>query len=258
MNLSFLKDAMIGKGVPKPISGTLSGHAAGEPFDKHVESLLHSKFPNSIKRQFTYLNELFSLNPTCTTFEDRRDLIKSEVARLLLMRGRASVTDWSIDNLFEEKQNDTADILLVDKVPATKFQIIDVKTTNITKQGQPPNIISAEKLANACVKMIDTNDFDSIKITYIGVNWELSGNTLLCKDVSIKELFKTNPNELYINWVAAQQIQFKVDDLSQTFNGNTEEWCKKYLEKYITSCKEYTEKKLKKLEPLAKYIKQST
>jgi len=255
MDLSFLKDAMVGKGVSKPISGTLSGHAAGEPFDKHVESLLHSKFPNSIKRQFTYLNELFSLNPKCTTFEDRRDLIKSEVARLLLMRGRASVTDWSIDNLFEEKQNDTADILLVDKVPATKFQIIDVKTTNITKQGQPPNIISAEKLANACVKMIDTSDFETIKITYIGVNWELSGNTLLCKDVSIKELFKTNPNELYINWVAAQQIQFKVDDLSQTFNGNTEEWCKTYLKKYITSCKEYTEKKLKKLEPLAKYIK---
>jgi hypothetical protein len=25
-----------GTSVPKPISGTLSGHAAGEPFDKHV------------------------------------------------------------------------------------------------------------------------------------------------------------------------------------------------------------------------------
>lgn len=255
MNLSFLKEEMVGKGVPKPISGTLSGHAAGEPFDKHVESLLHAKFPNSIKRQFTYLNELFLLNPSCITFEDRRDLIQSEVARQLLLRGKASVANWSIDNPFEEKQNDTADILLVDKVPATKFQIIDVKTTNITKHGQPPNIISAEKLANACAKMIDTNDFDTIKITYIGINWELNGNLLLCRDVSIKELFKTNPNELYINWVAAQQIQFKVDDLSQTFEGNTEAWCKQYIEKYITSCKDYTEKKLKKLEPLSKYLK---
>ena len=25
-----------GASVPKPLSGTLSGHAAGEPFDKHV------------------------------------------------------------------------------------------------------------------------------------------------------------------------------------------------------------------------------
>lgn len=255
MNLSFLKDEMIGKGVPKPISGTLSGHAAGEPFDKHVESLLHSKFPNGIKRQFTYLNELFAQNPSCTTFEDRKNLISSEVARFLLLRGKESVSNWRINKPFEEKQNDTADILLVDAVPAKKFQIIDVKTTNTAKQGQPPNIISAEKLAKACAKMIDTNDFDTVKITYIGVNWELNRNLLLCTDVAIKELFKTNPSELYINWVAAQQIQFKVDDLSQEFNGNTSDWCRQYIERYIKSCKDYAEKKIKKLETYEQYIK---
>ncbi len=31
-----LKKKIQGRSVPKPISGTLSGHAAGEPFDKLV------------------------------------------------------------------------------------------------------------------------------------------------------------------------------------------------------------------------------
>lgn len=31
-----LIDKLKGSSVPMPISGTLSGHAAGEPFDKHV------------------------------------------------------------------------------------------------------------------------------------------------------------------------------------------------------------------------------
>lgn len=29
-----------GSSIPKPVSGTLSGHAAGEPFDKYVYNLL--------------------------------------------------------------------------------------------------------------------------------------------------------------------------------------------------------------------------
>ncbi len=36
---------LIGTSVPKPISGILSGHAAGEPFDKHVYNILKEKYP---------------------------------------------------------------------------------------------------------------------------------------------------------------------------------------------------------------------
>ncbi len=34
--------------VQKPISGTLSGHAAGEPFDKHVYSAIKKQFPKNL------------------------------------------------------------------------------------------------------------------------------------------------------------------------------------------------------------------
>ena len=36
VNYENLKKAIIDTNVPKPLSSTLSGHAAGEPFDKHV------------------------------------------------------------------------------------------------------------------------------------------------------------------------------------------------------------------------------
>jgi len=36
VNYDNLRSKIIGTSVPKPLSGTLPGHAAGEPFDKHV------------------------------------------------------------------------------------------------------------------------------------------------------------------------------------------------------------------------------
>jgi Restriction endonuclease HincII len=36
--------------IPKPVSGTLSGHAAGEPFDKHVYSEIKKQFPENTFR----------------------------------------------------------------------------------------------------------------------------------------------------------------------------------------------------------------
>lgn len=247
MDVDFLINELINTKVSKPLSGTLSGHAAGEPFDKHVQQALIAKYPNKVKRQYEYLNELFASHPNAITFDERSSLINSEVARYLLMRGKDVVSKWQSDNIFEEKQNDTADILLVDSPAATKFQIIDVKTKNLSKKAQPPNIISSEKLAKACVLMIENNDFDSVSITYVGINWILEGDSLICKEVTIKNLFKSQPKNLYINWVAAQQIQFQVDELDQSFEGTAEDWCKEYIRNYIDSGRKYFFNKIAKM-----------
>lgn len=45
-----------GLAVPKPLSGTLSGHAAGEPFDKAVYNELKKVYGDRIFRQYEYLN----------------------------------------------------------------------------------------------------------------------------------------------------------------------------------------------------------
>ena len=54
MNVNYDKliTSIKGTSVLKPLSGTLSGHAAGEPFDKHVYSEIKKQFPKNTFRQY--------------------------------------------------------------------------------------------------------------------------------------------------------------------------------------------------------------
>jgi len=230
IDISFLEKDLIDNTISKPLSGTLSGHAAGEPFDKHVYQKIKEKFPGKTFKQYEYLNSLYLNNQDQITSEERHNLVKYPAVRFLISRGVKTTEKWSSNNLFEEKQNDTADILVVEK---SFFNIIDVKTENLKLKGQPPNIISAYKLAKMCGIMLKENDLYNHDITYIGLGWELEGKELKCKEVSIKGLFKSNPKDLYINWAAALQIQFYVKELDQDYKKDVKSWCIEYLRVFI-------------------------
>jgi len=248
-----LKKKVKGTTVPKPLSGTLSGHAAGEPFDKHVYKEIKKQFPKETFRQYEYLNDLFSKNPDVIGFEARQDLFNSPTVLFLLSRGKNATDKWSIENPFEEKQNDTADILVVKK---NCYELIDIKTRNISKSAQPPNIISAYKLAQLCAKMIDNKEFDNFTINYFEIDWLLEGDKLVCKDAHVGCLFNANPANLYINWAAAMQIQFHVCDLDQTFNGTRKEWAKAYLKHFVSQAKKRADDMITKfVKPFEKYLK---
>lgn len=241
-----------GTKVDKPLSGTLSGHSAGEPFDKHVNEILNNKYEGKVFRQYEYLNYLFTKNPDIVGDKARNSLFNSPTLMFLLSRGKNATNKWSIDNPFEEKQNDTADILVVDN---DFYEIIDIKTRNLSKSAQPPNIISAYKLAQTCAKMIDNKEFESFNINYFEIDWLLEGDYLVCKDSHHKELFKANPSTFYINWAAAMQLQFHVKDLDQTFNGSREEWAKEYLKYFVASARKRTKDMIEKfVKPFEKYI----
>lgn len=255
VNYDNLLKRIIDSSVPKPVSGTLSGHAAGEPFDKHVYSELKKDFPNKTFRQYEYLNDLFRKNPTTITSEERFNLFDSPTVMFLLSRGKSATAEWDINNPFEEKQNDTADILVVDK---NFYEIIDIKTRNISKKAQPPNIISAYKLAQTCTKMIDNDEFDNFTIQYFGLDWVLEKNFLVCKNAHAANLFKASPESLYINWAAAMQIQFNVDSLDQNFKGNTEKWARDYLKHFVAQAKQRAlDMTARFVKPFEKYISES-
>lgn len=95
----------------KSTSGTLSGHAAGEPFEKAVYQKLKALYPKNIFKQYEYLNDLYLKNPKVLTLEDRNALFTSPTAHFLLSRGNSAIREWSPTNIFEEKQSDTADIV---------------------------------------------------------------------------------------------------------------------------------------------------
>jgi len=248
-----LQKLIIGNIVSKPISGTLSGHAAGEPFDKHVYAAIKKQFPKNTFRQYEYLNFLFSKNLSSVGFEERQKLFNSPTVMFLLSRGKNATDRWSIENPFEEKQNDTADILVVKN---NYFEIIDIKTRNISKSAQSPNIISAYKLAQLCAKMIDNNEFENFSINYFEVDWSLEKSDLICKDTHYGNLFLAEPSSLYINWSAALQIQFHVSDLIQSYDGTRKQWTKEYLKHFVAQAKRRSREMINKfVKPFEKYIR---
>lgn len=253
INFVTLKKSLVGTKLPKPLSGTLSGHAAGEPFDKFVYAEIKKQFPGKTYRQYEYLNDLYLKNPKHISFDERKKLFESPTVLFLLSRGKDATTKWEVDNQFEEKQNDTADILVVDK---NYYEIIDVKTRNISKKAQQPNIISAYKLAQMCAVMLDNKEFNTLGINYIEVDWKLVGNNLVCENAHYGSLFKENPVNLYINWAAAMQIQFHVSDLEQNYKKNLENWAKDYLRHFVGEARSRAKTMIDKfVKPFEKYLK---
>lgn len=250
-----LVSVLKGKSVERPnkaTNGTLSGHAAGEPFEKLAYHTLKRKYPKEIFKQYEYLNDLYRRNPKNITLEDRKALFDSPVALFLLSRGEAATRNWNPENIFEEKQDDTADILWHNN---NRFEIIDVKTRNMSKGAMPPNIISAYKLARACALMIDNDDYTSVGIKYLEIEWLEDGDNLKCTGANWKDLFKSEPNTLYINWAAALQIQFHVSALNQSFKGSREQWAREYLTAFVHSAEHRCDKMYETyVKPFKKYI----
>ena len=247
---------MKGEVVERPnrsIAGTLSGHAAGEPFEKKVYLYLKQKYPTSIFKQFEFLNDLYLRHPKVITVEDRYALLNSPTALFLLSRGDKATREWTPQNIFEEKQNDTADILYY---ADNYYELIDIKTRNVNKNAQPPNIISAYKLAKACANMIDNKEYDNIDINYIGIDWKEDNDKLKCTNAYFGDLFKAKPRSLYINWAAEMQIQFHVSELDQEWEGTREEWLLEYIKVFVESAKHrITKMEETYISPFLKYIK---
>ena len=104
--------------------------------------------------------------------------------------------------------------------------------------------------------MLDNKEFDSFTINYFEVDWELEKDKLICKDAHFVNLFKCSPDNLYINWAAAMQLQFQVCDLDQEFISNMEDWAKAYLKHFVTQAKKRSNDMITKfVKPFEKYIK---
>ena len=240
IDLSFLEEKLAGATVPRPnVSGTLSGHAAGEPFSDLVLDTLRLEYGDSIKKQHQMLNNLMRTKPDATKF-DRLNLIPLFSLGDILWTGRIN-NPWNTNKLFQEKQSDFADILNMSEM-WDLVHVIDVKTRNASKTAQPPNIMSALRLANLCKSMLDHDETDSLRISYVGVDWVDEGTVLRCVKIHITEMMSIPPELLYINFTAALQIQFHPSGAPQDFTGSNEDWCKGYLRHYTESYDKRTAK----------------
>lgn len=198
------------------------------------------------------MNDLYSKNASIIGVKARQELFDSPSVLFLLSRGKEATKKWSLENPFEEKQDDTADIIVAKD---SFYEVIDIKTKNLSKTAQAPNIISAFKLAQLCAIMIDNREFDRLSINYFEVDWLLEKDKLVCKDAHYVNLFKSTPENFYINWAAGMQIQFHVCNLDQDFKGTIEEWAKSYLKHFVAQVYRRSEYMIEKYaKPFEKYV----
>lgn len=146
MIFSEIEDAVKGlvrKSVPRS-SGTLAGHAAGVPFEDLVHECLENYFEDRVFRHFDFLNKILEENPKASTSDERSDLFGPRSLQFLLQRGVKAMEEWSEDNKFRVKQNDTAEsvilpskILEVKPTARTPLLLVDVKLKTQKKSSAP-------------------------------------------------------------------------------------------------------------------------
>ena len=245
--------SLVGQSVPRP-AGTLAGHAAGLPFERLVDKILRQVMPGQIYRHFELLNEIYRRNPTQTSLDERYSLLGPPSLQYLLRRGKAATEKWSTSEPFEEKQNDTAEIVVL---PSKKLAIevdhvrpiclVDVKTQDADKKAQAPNIISAEKVANTCRLALTAERFLPFEIVYVGVKWKASKSRLVCNEVRVVSLTEINPADLYINWAAGLQIQFHPFEVATTYRNDGLNWARDYLKNFCSQLEQRIKKEAEKL-----------
>lgn len=240
--------SLVGETVPKP-AGTLAGHAAGLPFEALVHRRLEALFGERAQRHYEFLNSVLR-SANGTTLEDRLNAFGPESLQRLLCRGSSAMKAWTFQKQFEEKQNDTAESIVrnTGAFDATESDLllVDVKTYNAAKHGQAPNIISAGKLSEALSLSLAEGRV-RYDFVYVGVSWEVQDETLVCTDVSVVSLFKMPP-QLYINWAAAEQVQFHPHEASQLYSENREMWAFQFIEHFVSSLRRRIDKQVQRLE----------
>jgi hypothetical protein len=246
--LTHALQALVGSSVPKP-PGTLAGHAAGLPFEKLVHERLITTFGGRALRHFEFLNHVLSSHEN-ESVAQRVEAFGPKSLQGLLCRGKAQMAQWTPSKPFEEKQNDTAETVissdLVFDPSSSHLLLLDVKTYNSAKQGQPPNIISAGKLSEALAAALEEGHL-RFDIVYVGVSWTVEDQTLRGNEISVVSLFKMDP-KLYVNWASAEQIQFHPHLAKQEFTGSREQWAKEFLEHFVQSLDRRILKQVSRLE----------
>lgn len=264
-DLRKIGESLKGAQVPRP-SGQLSGHAGGLPFEELVHHELQKRFSERAFRHYEALNHALmeSHKSSPETFKPETYKFGSPGVDYLCMcnRSKKALKNWSLDTPFEEKQNDTAEsIVFSDKIlnfnsPLVSF--VDVKSQNSSKKSQAPNIISANKLINASEEIIEDGNRVDFEILYMGVKFhedEINNQKLLIADNwAVVDLFKIDPEALYINWSAALQIQFHPFNVDQSYTGTHKEWLMSFVKFYIKSLEKRTFKQQESIDKLKKLI----
>jgi len=229
-------------------AGGHAGHAGGSLVEEAVRVALSKKLGGRVRRQHEVINELLEANEDVTGKTAREALLGGSAARAAL--GGRDLSKWSAGTPFEESQSDTADAILFagDEIDMSDnaYALLDVKSGDLAKAGQAPNVISANKLFRICLGAVEAGamPFD---IVYIGVGYRVSGNRLVLDKPRAISLFSIN-EDVYINWASANQLQFHPLEVDQDYKGTPLQWADRFIGSYVSAKEEHARKLVGKVE----------
>ena len=219
-----------------------SGHRIATPLEEEVYGALSKVYPGLTFKQREAVNEYLSQAVTRDEVSD--DFIfGNEAIDYLVNPGKKALSDWP-KKIVPGRQSDTADIVLFSDsalFDGSSVFLIDVKSHDFGKNSQPPNIMSARKLAKVAEICLSKNIDPNFSLYYIDLGYRKKDAGVVVEDVRMVDMMKIPPLDyngkgkpLYINWSAAIQVQFRPSEVSQDFELSQKDWLAIFMKNYTS------------------------
>lgn len=219
-----------------------SGHRIATPLEEEVYDALSKTYPGLAFKQHEALNDYLSETVVQGRVPDGF-VFGNEAVDSLVNPGKKALSNWP-EELVPGKQSDTADIVLFSDsalFDGSSVFLIDVKSHDLGKSDQPPNIMSARKLAKVAEICLSKNIDPNFSLYYIDLGYRKKDAGVVVEDVRMVDMMKIPPLDyngkgkpLYINWSAAIQVQFRPSEVSQDFELSQKDWLAIFMKNYTS------------------------
>lgn len=217
-----------------------SGHRIATPLEEEAYDALSKTYPGLAFKQHEAVNKYLSETVVQGRVPDGF-VFGNEAVDSLVNPGKKALSNWPKE-LVPGKQSDTADIVLFSDsalFDGSSVFLIDVKSHDFGKNSQPPNIMSARKLAKVAEICLSKNIDPNFSLYYIDLGYRKKDAGVLVEDVRMVDMMKIPPLDyngkgkpLYINWSAAIQVQFMPSEVSQDFELSQKDWLAIFMKNY--------------------------
>lgn len=232
-----------------------SGHRIATPLEEEVYDALSKTYPGLAFKQHEAVNEYLSQ----TVMQDKVSddfIFGNEAIDYLVNPGKKALSNWP-GKIVPGRQSDTADIVLFSDsalFDGLSVFLIDVKSHDFGKNSQPPNIMSARKLAKVAEICLSKNIDPNFSLYYIDLGYRKKDAGVVVEDVRMVDMMKIPPLDyngkgkpLYINWSAAIQVQFRPSEVSQEFQLSQKDWLAVFMKNYASQKRDRIYKEVREL-----------
>lgn len=219
-----------------------SGHAIATPLEEEVYDALSKAYPGLTFKQHEAVNKYLS-QAAVQGRVSNGFVFGNEAVDYLVNPGKKALSSWP-EEIVPGRQSDTADIVLFSDsslFDGSSVFLIDVKSHDLGKNSQPPNIMSARKLAKLAEICLSKNIDPNFSMYYVDLGYRKKDAGVVVEDVRMVDMMKIPPLDynnkgkpMYINWAAALQVQFRPSEVSQDFELSQKEWLAVFMKNYTS------------------------